>query len=76
MLDPHLEAYMEQECERIMGETGDYPIDWMGEVAEDAQINWTEDGFLDYDSAEDEITAHADHYIQFVREQEKEACGK
>ncbi len=68
MLDPHLEIYAEQECGRIQAETGDYPINWMKEVAENAQIDWTEGGFLDCDAAEDEITAYADHYINFSRE--------
>lgn len=73
MLDYYLETLAEQECERIHSATGDYPIDWMTEVAETAQADWTEDGVLDYDAAEDEITAHADHYIHFVLEQEKGA---
>ena len=76
VLDPHLEICAENECERILSETGDYPIDWMGEVAADAQIGWTEDGILDYDSAEDAIVAAADHYIAFVRDQESEEIYK
>ena len=76
ILDPHLEIYTERECERIQSETGDYPIDWMTEVAEDAQISWTEDGFLDYDSAEFEITEHADTYINFIRENYPEDMPK
>ena len=47
---------------------GRYPLDWMTEIAENAQIDWTEDGFLDYDAAEDEIAEHADQYIRFIRE--------
>lgn len=68
MLDPHLEIRAESECERILAEVGRYPLDWMTEIAENAQIDWTEGGFLDYDAAEDEIAEHADQYIRFIRE--------
>lgn len=76
MLDPHLEICVENECERIMSEVGRYPLDWMTEIAENAQENWTEGGFLDYDAAEDEITGHADQYIYFMKENYPEEVNK
>lgn len=55
------------ELNRIERETGTRPEDWMDEVASNAECDWTVDGIPDIVSIVDEISANADHYIEFCR---------
>ncbi len=56
-----------RECERIEAKTGDYPLDWLSECAEDIWSEWLTDDQAEPADLESEIEAKADQYIEFIQ---------
>lgn len=64
-----VDVWVREALDRIEEFCGDRPEDWFYcEVAENAVKDWTyEDGYTDWEAVEDEIFAHADIYMDFIR---------
>lgn len=56
---------VEREADRVMEETGHDVLDFLWDTGELAEIDWTEDGYCDLESAISEIEAAADKCIDF-----------
>lgn len=64
-----VDAWVQRELDRIEAFCGDRPEDYFCEMAEEAVKDWTfDDGTTDWDSVEGEIIAHADIYMDFIRD--------
>ena len=57
-----------RELDRVEAVTGNRIDDYLYDVAEQAEKDWTEDGYTDLEAVESEIVGEADKYIDFVRE--------
>lgn len=69
--------FVEREIERVFQHTGNEVVDWLYDVANDAEIDWTsEDGSIDMESIHCDIEGAADNYIEFIkRTYPEEYCG-
>lgn len=60
---------VEREAERVLEETGHDVLDFLWDAGELAEIDWTEDGYCDLESAIWAIVTKADDCIDFFNKE-------
>lgn len=60
--------FVRRELDRVESVTGNRIDDYLYDVAEQAEKDWTVDGYADLEAVESEIVGEADKYIDFIRE--------